>query len=119
MNVDHRLTHQAVVTAARPAGVATPDLLFFEVPSSTEWTIPGAFPPLLPNWYHAMSATLEAKLEALTIYADELRPWPHPRSLEAVRDLARLRGAQVALPAAEAFMLGRMVVFGQEGMGAK
>lgn len=109
LNIDHRLTHQAVITAARPQGQETPALFFFEVPSSTEWATPGSFAPFLPGWYQDISATLETKLKALSVYADEMCPWPHPRSVEAVRDLARLRGAQVVLPAAEAFMLGRMV----------
>lgn len=109
LNIDHRLTHQAVLTAARPQGPGSPALLFFEVPSSTEWATPGTFAPFLPNWHQDISTALEAKLAALAVYADELRPWPHPRSIEAVRDLARVRGAQVGLPAAEAFVLGRMV----------
>lgn len=109
LNIDHRLTHQAVLTAARPQGPDSPDLLFFEVPSSTEWATPGTFTPFLPNWHQDIAATLEGKLAALAVYADELRPWPHPRSIDAVRDLARLRGAQVGLAAAEAFMLGRLV----------
>lgn len=109
LNVDHRITHQAVLTAARPQGQGSPALFFFEVPSSTEWVTPGSFAPYLPNWYQDIAATLEAKLAALAVYEAELRAWPHPRSIEAVRDLARLRGAQVALPAAEAFVLGRMV----------
>ncbi len=114
LNIDHRLTHQAVVTAARPQGRDTPTLLFFEVPSSTEWATPGSFAPYLPNWYQDISAVLDDKLAALDAYATELRAWPHPRSREAVRDLARLRGSQVALPAAESFMLGRMVVAGKD-----
>lgn len=109
LNVDHRITHQAVLTAARPQGPGSPTLLYFEVPSSTEWATPGTFAPFLPNWHQDIAATLEDKLTALAVYASELRPWPHPRSIEAVRDLARLRGAQVGLPAAEAFVLGRMV----------
>ena len=109
LNIDHRLTHQAVVTATRPQGHPIPTLLFFEVPSSTEWSVPGSNPPFLPNWHEDIGDCLEGKLEALQVYSGELRPWPHPRSLEGVRDLARLRGAQVAVPAAESFMLGRLV----------
>ena len=109
LNIDHRITHQAVLTAARPQGPGSPTLLFFEVPSSTEWATPGSFPPFLPNWHQDISDTLEAKLSALAVYESELRPWPHPRSIQAVRDLARLRGVQVGVPAAEAFMLGRLV----------
>src|SRR5688572_21751171 len=38
LNVDHRLVHQAVVTACRPQpGSQVRTLVSFEVPSSTEW----------------------------------------------------------------------------------
>ena len=40
-------------------------------------------------------------------YATEMRPWPHARSLEALEHLARWRGAQVGVEAAEAFCLLR------------
>ena len=37
------------------------------------------------------------------LYASELRPFPHPRSSEAVAALAAFRGSTAHLPAAEAF----------------
>ena len=51
-----------------------------------------------------------AKREALAAYASEMRPWPHARSLEALEYLARWRGAQVGVEAAEAFCLLRQLV---------
>ena len=50
------------------------------------------------------------KLELLDIYADELRPCPHARSVEGVDALARYRGTQVGVERAEAFALLRAVV---------
>lgn len=82
-------------------------LLFFEVPSSTEWQPPGSAPAFTPNWFIDISSTLDCKLKALGAYAEELRVWPHPRSLQAVESLARWRGATVGFEAAEAFILGR------------
>ena len=111
MNIDHRCIHDAVATACRPLPAAqVRTLLFFETASSTEQQIPHSAPPFLPNWWVDISATLERKLSALRIYEKEMRPWPHPRSLEAVEHLARWRGASVGLPAAEAFMLGRHLI---------
>lgn len=110
LNVDHRRVHEAVVTAFRPLpGVKPATLLFFEVPSSTEWQTAGSAPPFSPNWFVDIAATLEAKLAALGAYASEMRPWPHPRSAEAVTHLARWRGASIGRPAAEAFMTGRHI----------
>jgi len=110
LNVDHRRVHEAVVTAFRPLpGTKPVTLLFFEVPSSTEWQTTGSAPAFVPNWFIDIDATLDAKLAAVGAYASEMRPWPHPRSAEAVTHLARWRGASIGRPAAEAFMTGRHI----------
>ena len=110
VNIDHQRVHQAVVTACRPQpGHCVKTLLFFEVPSSTEWRPPGSAPAFLPNWFVDISETLPCKLKALSAYAEELRPAPHPRSIASVEALARWRGATVGFGAAEAFMLGRQI----------
>jgi N-acetylglucosamine malate deacetylase 1 len=111
LNIDHQVTHQAVVTAARPLpSNQTKRLLFFEVASSTEWQIANAVNYFMPNWFVDISETLAAKLEALEAYASEMRSFPHPRSITALEHLARWRGAIVGVTAAEAFMLGRNLV---------
>ncbi len=111
VNLDHRVVHDAVVTACRPQpGHTVRKLLFFEVPSSTEWRPPGSAPPFLPNWFVDISSALPTKLRALEAYARELRGFPHPRSIGAIEALAKWRGASVGVRAAEAFTLGRMVL---------
>lgn len=110
LNIDHRRIHEAVVTACRPQrGHPVKTLLCFEVPSSTEWQLPGSAPIFAPNWFVDISNTLVRKLAALGAYAAELRDWPHPRSRQGVEYLARWRGATVGVDAAEAFMLGRQL----------
>lgn len=109
LNIDHRVIHDAVVTACRPMPGYTATLLFFEVPSNTEWQAPGIAQAFSPNWFVDAGKTLEAKLRALEAYRSEMRPWPHARSLAAVEHLARWRGASVGLEAAEAFVLGRQL----------
>ncbi len=111
VNIDHRRIHEGTIVACRPQpGHPVEALLFFEVPSSTEWQIPGAGPAFTPNWFVNVAATLQRKLDALNIYASEMRSFPHPRSPEAVQALARWRGATVGVAAAEAFVLGRGLV---------
>ncbi|MBD2548381.1 PIG-L family deacetylase [Microcystis elabens FACHB-917] len=111
VNVDHRRLHEAVVTACRPIpGQSARRLLSFEVASSTEWQPPGSGPGFQPNWFVDISAQWPRKREALAAYASEMRPWPHARSLEALEHLARWRGAQVGVEAAEAFCLLRHLV---------
>ena len=110
VNIDHRRLHEAVVVACRPQqGHPVKRLLSFEVPSSTEWQLPGSAPSFAPNWFVDISATLDRKLAALEIYANEVRAWPHPRSRQGVEHLAHWRGATVGMDAAEAFVLGRQL----------
>jgi len=110
VNIDHRRLHEAVVTACRPIpGQPVRRLLSFEVASSTEWQPPGSAPAFQPNWFVDISAQWLRKREALEAYASEMRPWPHARSIEALEHLARWRGAQVGVEAAEAFCLLRQL----------
>jgi len=110
LNVDHRVVSEAVQTACRPIPESIQEqILFFEVPSSTEWRL-GAGRTFEPNYFVDISATLELKRSALAAYGSEMRPWPHSRSLEALQSLARWRGASVGMEAAEAFVLGRALV---------
>lgn len=110
LNIDHRISYEAVVTACRPQfNHSVKTILSFEVPSSTEWQLPGNFPAFSPNWYEDISDTFERKIAALDAYASEMREWPHPRSLKGVTALARWRGATIGVDAAEAFVLGRHI----------
>ena len=111
VNIDHRRLHEAVVTACRPTpGHSVKRLLSFEVASSTEWQPPGSAPAFQPNWFVDISDQWERKRLALEAYASEMRPWPHARSIQALEHLARWRGAQVGVQAAEAFCLLRQLV---------
>jgi LmbE family N-acetylglucosaminyl deacetylase len=111
VNVDHRVAHEAVLAACRPQpGNPVRLLLFFEVPSSTEWRTPGTSQSFAPNWFVNVGATLDRKLAALKAYRSELRSFPHPRSIKGVEALARWRGVSVGVDAAEAFIVGRNII---------
>ena len=110
LNVDHRIVHQAVVTACRPLPESTVTAIYgFETPSSTEWA-GGSLPSFEPNKFVEISETLDKKLAALAQYESEMRTFPHPRSVEAITALAQWRGACCGVVAAEAFMVIREVV---------
>lgn len=110
LNVDHRVTHEAVMTALRAQpGSTVRTILTFEVMSSTEWRTPNAANFFAPDWFVDISLTIDAKLKALDCYALEMRPWPHSRSRRAIEHLARWRGATVGVEAAEAFKLVRSI----------
>lgn len=109
LNIDHKLTFDAVLTACRPIkGCSVRKILTFETLSSTEWGNQ-AEKPFLPNTYLDITGTIEKKVEAIKCYSSELRDYPHPRSEEAIRALARKRGSEAGLESAEAFCLVREV----------
>lgn len=111
LNLDHRLIHQAVVTACRPMpGQAVRCIYTFETLSSTEWSTGAIGELFAPTRFVEISAQMDKKMEALRHYQAEMRPWPHSRSLEGIRALAAYRGASMGMEAAEAFMVIRDLV---------
>jgi LmbE family N-acetylglucosaminyl deacetylase len=109
LNVDHQVAARAVVTAFRPLPARRARrLLAFDVPSATDWD-PFAR-PFQPTVFVDAAATLELKLKAMSCYEGELRPFPHARSLDAIRARAIAWGTHAGLPAAEPFELLREIV---------
>lgn len=106
LNVDHRAVSAAVGPAVRPPTTVRA-VLFFEVLSSTEWVLHA--PRFEPTAFVPIADVLETKISALRAYAEELRPFPHPRSEEGVRALAAYRGISCGHAAAEGFAVGRLV----------
>lgn len=105
---DHKAVFQAAMVTLRPAGNPhLRTLLCYETPSSTEQSPPVPEMAFLPATYVNIERYLEKKIEALRCYGTEARAFPHPRSEEAVRVLARRRGVEGGFAAAEAFVLLR------------
>jgi LmbE family N-acetylglucosaminyl deacetylase len=110
LNVDHQTVSRAVLTATRPtAGQPVRELYAFEIASSTEWGFQLLPPAFVANTFVDVSATLEKKLAAMRIYEAESRPFPHPRSSEALTAIARRWGSVVGCGAAEAFQAIRVL----------
>jgi N-acetylglucosamine malate deacetylase 1 len=108
LNIDHVITSRAVETATRPKGMGAPSALYAcETLSATEWSFARRGDVFIPNHFVGVADTLALKVEAMRAYAAEMAPFPHPRSPEAIEALARFRGAQSGLGAAEAFALVR------------
>lgn len=105
LNSDHHIVARMTATAARPIPGRRITLIFFETLSSTEWGRTFLQKHFTPNLYVDISSTIEKKIEAARCYELEMREYPHPRSVEGIRVLSRMRGMEVGLEAAEAFML--------------
>lgn len=109
LNIDHRITHAAVMTACRPVpGSSVSEIYGFEVLSSTEWATPHKL-PFIPNYFVDISKHLRTKLRALEAYTEEMRKAPHSRSIEHIEVLARHRGYSIGINAAEAFEAYRVI----------
>lgn len=107
LNIDHRITCEAVLTACRPVGdYCVKRIYAFETPSSTEWNY-NYTEPFTPNVYVDVTETIEAKVQGMACYRTESTHYPHPRSEEALYSLARFRGTNSGFDKAEAFMLLR------------
>lgn len=79
-------------------------LYLMEVQSSTDWALNPAIEKFQPNTYVEVSEeAVRAKIDALKMYENVVRPSPHPRSAEALVALPILRGAQCGAQYAEAF----------------
>jgi len=100
LNVDHRITSQAVQTAFRPNdGIPCKGVYFFEVLGNTGKLASSM--DFRPNAYVDITNTILKKIQAFECYGSEIR---HPRSGIGIRDMASFRGAESGMFAAEAYM---------------
>ena len=77
----------------------------YETQSETDFALPPNGPGMPINRYVDISTHLDKKLSTLIIYDTELGKFPFPRSVEAVRALAQVRGAAAGCEAAEGFQV--------------
>jgi len=107
LNIDHQITYRAVITATRPLKEETvKEIYSFEIPSSTEWRYPLNFSP---DVFFDISTTIDIKIRALGKYKTELKKYPHSRSLEGVKLIAKNWGIKVGLEYVEAFKVVRIL----------
>ena len=108
-NNDHVMTSYAVQAASRlfqrkPGLPRLKQLVYMEVPSSTEWSFDSSANRFTPNFFVEIGRDgLNVKLEALEAYKGVMREYPPPRSKEAIEGLAAYRGVQAGSNYAEAF----------------
>jgi len=108
INIDHQITHKAVLTATRPMIEETVTTIYaMEVPSSTEWNSYSKDTIFTPNVFFDISETIKTKIKAMEEYNSELKKYPHPRSLQHIEELARLYGSQIGINSCERFILIR------------
>ena len=104
LNIDHRLTYNACLTACRPISKKIPELICFEVASSTEWNYPYSFNP---NYFINIDKYIDKKIQAMKMYKNEIREFPHPRSAENLEKISARWGSVSGTKHAEAFEIIR------------
>lgn len=110
LHKDHRELFHSFSVAWRPTsevGRNIREIYTYEVLSETHLNFPYVEQSFTPNSWVDISETLDTKLRALAAFGSQLQPAPNLRSIESVEALARLRGSQMGVAAAEAFVLVR------------
>ncbi|MBE7022988.1 MAG: PIG-L family deacetylase [Clostridia bacterium] len=111
MHFDHGIVAEAAMVALRPKYPFAPEKIYvYETLSETGWNFPQVNSGFAPNVFVDISAQLDSKLDALSVYETQFEEFPAARSLQSVRALAEYRGALSNFKAAEAFMLVRSLV---------
>jgi LmbE family N-acetylglucosaminyl deacetylase len=114
-NTDHNMTFKATYAACRPMtrfGASVERFLAFETPSSTDQAPPIVPYIFTPNCFVDVESSWRAKVAALECYPSEMVGGIHPRSMEYIEALARMRGGFAGMRFAEAFVLLRERMIG-------
>lgn len=111
LHSDHSSCADSCMVALRPMNVPQLRAIYaYETLSESEWNVPDGAHAFIPNTWSDITKTLEKKLEAMKCYKSQLRLFPHPRSIEAIEALAKVRGSTVCMERAEAFILLRNII---------
>lgn len=111
VNIDHQRLFEAVITACRPIETEiVRTIITFETMSGTEWRASTDPKHFIPNFFISVAdKNIDAKVQAMESYEFEKRPYPHPRSPEALRIVAQRWGVMTGTKLAEAFCLVRSI----------
>jgi len=114
LNRDHQIIFDSSLVAVRtkPDGFIK-KVFSYEVLSETDWgeqKIRGMDDIFLPTVYVDIEKTLKNKLEAMECYGNEVKKFPHPRSLKGITVLSEKRGMESGLENAEAFVLVKEII---------
>ena len=97
LNLDHQAVYDASTIVCRVHQEHPPKMvLLYEILPST----------FTPNYYSELSWFYVMRKQMLmSMYIDEAREWPHPRSSEGIEVLAKKRGSECGCDYAEGFIL--------------
>ena len=104
LHMDHRIVHESALIVTRPyLSTFQKGAIYFYETSYLRYS------PFMPTYYSDISDYIDRKIEAFSFYDSEIEEFPHPRSVDLIRTLARIRGAEAGVQYAEGFVVGRSV----------
>tara|TARA_Y100001949_G_scaffold66793_1_gene56516 strand:+ start:2283 stop:2924 length:642 start_codon:yes stop_codon:yes gene_type:complete len=98
LNKDHQKVFESSLVTTRPFSSSVKSLLCYELPGIVR-------EPFNPSIYENVAKEFSYKIKAFKMYKNEVMNFPHPRSIEAIENLAIQRGVESSLKKAEAFRL--------------
>ena len=108
---DHKIAFSAIFSCTKLFRYPSIEkVLMIETISETDQAISTPSFSFSPNVFIDITPHIEQKLKILSFYETEIKEPPFPRSLEAIRALACVRGATIHTHYAEAFMLLKEVI---------
>ena len=108
LNIDHQLVAKATFTVFRPQNGDNHKIYSYFVPSSTDYNPTSLFEGR--TYFKLSHGDVIAKDQALRVYSDEMRDYPHTRSYENVQNLMGVWGSEVGTLFAEKFVLTRELI---------
>jgi len=106
INQDHRRLFEATMIATRPTPKSKiKQIICYETPSSTDW----GFSQFNPNYFVDITSSINKKISAIKKYGNEIKKFPHPRSIKAIKNRATYWGSSVGLSYAEPFHIIRKI----------
>jgi len=106
VHTDHRAVFDATISCTKWFRYPSIErFLAYETLSETEFGANIDTGGFRPNVFVNISPYIDRKIEIMKLYESEMGQFPFPRSEQAIRALAQLRGATCGYESAEAFML--------------
>jgi len=108
LNIDHSITYKAVITAFRPQKGLNQKIYSFFIPSSTDYNPLNNFNG---NLYIKLDDNhILIKRECLEIYKNEMKEYPHSRSIENIENLMKVWGSEIGYKYCEKFQIIRDII---------
>ncbi len=110
-NQDHVATFKAGFTACRPHAPTVksfPRIVLSYDNQTLFWNVD--YDKYHPNFHVDITDFLDTKLKALSLHKSQLRHSPHHCSIENMEFLARTRGHEISVAAAEAYVCHRFMI---------